>query len=146
MRAPSTAGPRVDARHEAHMNDDDFDNDMGLPEDELTGGSAMADSGDLGLGLDAEDEMDTAAPSRPSGGARARSVSAPRSAKPAASRKSAAGKSGGARKAAASKGRRKAAKTSRKAARKTARAGARKGARKGAKKAARGRKKGGRRR
>ena len=30
---------RVDARHnEAHM-DDDFDNEMGLPEDELAGGS-----------------------------------------------------------------------------------------------------------
>ena len=52
--------------------EDDFDNEMGLPEDELTG--TTSDPGDLGLGMDAEDEMDSEAPGRPSGGAGVRSA------------------------------------------------------------------------
>ena len=71
--------------------EDDFDNEMGLPEDELTG--TTSDPGDLGLGMDAEDEMDSEAPGRPSGGARAARSASPRkraAAAPAA-RKSAGG-------------------------------------------------------
>ena len=63
--------------------EDDFDNGMGLPEDELTGSTSMSDPADLGLGgMDAEDEMDSEAPGRPSGGARARSTSGSRGRKP----------------------------------------------------------------
>ena len=64
--------------------EDDFDNEMGLPEDELTGSTSMSDPGDLGLGMDAEDEMDSETPGRPSGGARARSSSGSRPGKRAA--------------------------------------------------------------
>ena len=108
--------------------EDDFDNDMGLPEDELTGGS-MADHGDLGLGgMDVEDEADSEAPGRPSGGARSMSGSRPR--KPAApapaARKSAsagAKKKMSARRPAKKKGAKKSArKASRKPARKAAKA------------------------
>ena len=50
---------------------DDFDDEMELPDDELAGDS-LSEGGDLGLGdLDVEPEMDDEAPSRPSGGARA---------------------------------------------------------------------------
>jgi len=50
---------------------DDFDDGMELPDDELAGDS-LSEGGDLGLGdLDVEPEMDDEAPSRPSGGARA---------------------------------------------------------------------------
>jgi hypothetical protein len=115
------------------MNDD-FDNEMGLPEDELGGGSASSDSGDLGLGgMDAEDEMESQ-PGRPSGGARAKpSGGRPRkrTAAPAA-RKSAKRKAAGGGK--------------KKGARKAARKGSRKAARKGSTKSARGRKKAGRHR
>src|SRR5690349_20131816 len=93
---------------------DDFDNGMGLPEDELGGGGGMTDSGDLGLGgMDTDDEMESEAPGRPSGGARARSSSASRKRASAPARKAAASrgkkKSGGARKAraAASRGAKK---------------------------------------
>jgi hypothetical protein len=69
--------------------EDDFDNGMGLPEDELTGSTSMSDPGDLGLG-GMDDDLDSEAPGRPSGGARARSSSASRQGKrPAAARKSA---------------------------------------------------------
>src|ERR1700730_10697754 len=79
--------------------EDDFDNGMGLPEDELTGSTSMSDPNDLGLGgMDAEDEMDSEAPGRPSRGARAEGAPGWRARKPAAraARKSA---SGGAKKA-----------------------------------------------
>jgi hypothetical protein len=115
--------------NEAHMNDD-FDNEMGLPEDELGGGSATSDSGDLGLGgMDAEDEMESEAPGRPSGGARAKGSSGARARKRAAApaRKTAKRKAAGGGK--------------KKGGRKTARKTARKGARKAAKSAGRGRKK-----
>jgi hypothetical protein len=133
------------------MNDDDFDNDMGLPEDELTGGSGMTESGDLGLGMEGEDDMDAAAPGRPSGGARARGSSGMRTPKPAAAapagRKSAAkAKKSGVKKKSGAKKKKGARKAARKTARKAARKSARKGARKGSMKRARGRKKGGRRR
>jgi hypothetical protein len=50
---------------------DDFDDEMDLPDDELAGDS-LSDGGDLELGdLDAEPEIDDEVPSRPSGGARA---------------------------------------------------------------------------
>jgi hypothetical protein len=132
------------------MNDD-FDNEMGLPEDELGGGST-SDTGDLGLGMDADDDMESETPGRPSGGARAKgSVRArPRKAAAPAARKSAGRKSAGgggrkksARKAAGRGGARKMGgrgKGARKGARKAA------GARKGSRKAARGRKKASRRR
>ena len=116
--------------------EDDFDNGMGLPEDELTGSTSMSDPGDLGLGgMDAEDEMGREAPGRPSGGARARSSSGSsprkRAAGAPAARKSA---SSGAKKKSAGQGGKK------KAAKKSARKASRKPARKAAKKSARGRK------
>ena len=50
---------------------DDFDNRMGLPDDELPGGSAMSDMGDSADR--AETDIDLGEPAgRPSGGARAR--------------------------------------------------------------------------
>jgi hypothetical protein len=139
---------RVDSPpNEAHM-DDDFDNDMGLPEDELAGGSG-SDQGDLGLGgMDAEDEMDSEAPGRPSGGARARSASGSmrgrkRAAAAPAARKSASRvvkrMSGGRKKGAKKKGAKKSA-GARKASRKTARKAAPKAARRGGRKRKAGRK------
>jgi hypothetical protein len=124
------------------MNDDDFDNDMGLPDDDLTGGSPETDPGDLGLGMDADDDLESAAPSRPSGGARARTTSASRPAKAAPP----AAKSAPAKSAAKKKSAKK--KAAGKAARKSSRKSAKKSARKvrKASKPARGRKKGGRRR
>ena len=97
---------------------DDFDNGMGLPDDELPVGSAAAESGEAG-GTEAEAEHGQPA-GRTSGGARARKSSSGR-------------KSGGARKAAAKSGagNRKAASKSRAGAKK--KGGARK-ASKGAKK------------
>src|SRR5947209_1033475 len=94
---------------------DDFDNGMGLPEDELTGSTSMAEPGDLGLGgMEAEDEMNSEAPGRPSGGARARSSSPAqprkRAAAAPAARKS-AGK-GAKKKSAGRGGKKKAAKKS----------------------------------
>ena len=72
--------------------DDEFDNDMGLPEDDLN--ESLGELGDLGdaeTGIEAEfDEAGELAATRSSGGARARSsVSesaprAPKAAKPAA--------------------------------------------------------------
>ena len=125
--------------------DDDFDNEMGLPEDELAGGSA-SDPGDLGLGgMDAEDEMDSEAPGRPSGGARARGSSGSRPRKRAAAapaaRKSA---SRGAKKKGAGGAKKAGGGAKKKAAKKSsgARKASRKPARKASKKAARGRKKG----
>jgi len=101
--------------------DDDFDNEMGLPEDELTGSTSMSDPADLGLGgMDAEDEMDSEAPGRPSGGARARGASASRP------RKKAKKKSSG--------------RAKKKTAKKSARKASRKPMRKAAKKASAGRK------
>jgi hypothetical protein len=115
--------------------DDDFDNEMGgLPEDELAGGSG-SDPGDLGLGgMDADDEMESEALGRPSGGARARGSSGLRprkraAAAPVAPKRAAAGarkkggakkKSGGAKKKAAKKGAKKSS-GARKASRKPAR-------------------------
>jgi len=105
---------------------DDFDNHLGLPEDELTGGSAMSDAGELGIG-GPDDEIDAEAPGRPSGGARARKssgsrkraaappvrksakkTSASRGAKKKAATKKSAKRSSGARKASSRKGSRKA--------------------------------------
>ena len=120
---------------------DDFDNHMGLPEDELTGGSAMSDAGELGIG-GMEDEIDAGAPGRPSGGARARKSSgSPKRAAVPAARKAATKKSvsRGAKKRSAKK---KSAK--KKSVKKST--GARKASRKGSKRSARGKKKGGRRR
>ena len=92
---------------------DDFDNGMGLPEDEPTGSASMSDPGDRGLGgMEVEDETDSEAPGRPSGGVRARSSSGSRPRGPAAAP----------------------------AAKKSARKPVRKPARKAGKKAARGRK------
>jgi len=122
---------------------DDFNNRMGLPDDELPGGSAMGDSGDR-----AENDMDVGSEptGRPSGGARARKSTSGH--KSSVTRKAAApAKSSSARKAASRSGAKKGAKKS--AARKGAmKAGARKkGASKGASKSARrGKKKSGRRR
>ena len=72
---------------------DDFDSGMGVPDDELAGGSAMSDLGDAGLGgADGEGEGDSEGGSAPggraSGGARARKSSgAPKAAaKPKAGR------------------------------------------------------------
>ena len=123
---------------------DDFDNGMGLPEDELTGSTSMSDPGDLGLGgMDAEDEMDSETPGRPSGGARARSSSSSRPGKRAAApaaRKSAStgAKKKSARTAAKKKSAGRGAK--KKGAKKSARAASRKPMRKAAKKATGGRK------
>ena len=118
--------------------EDDFDNGMGLPEDELTGSTSMSDPGDLGLGgMDAEDEMDSEAPGRPSGGARARSsASRPpkRAAAAPAARKSAS--KGAKKKSAKKKGAKK----------KAAKKSARKPARKAAKKAGGRKRKAGRKR
>jgi hypothetical protein len=121
--------------------EDDFENGMGLPEDELTGGS-MADHGDLGLGgMDVEDEMDSEAPGRPSGGARSLSGSRPRkSAAPApAARKSAS--SGGAKRKSA-----RPAKKAKKSAKKAARKASRKPPRKASKKKSGRKRKAGRKR
>jgi hypothetical protein len=110
------------------MNDD-FDNEMGLPEDELTGDSAMSDPGDLGLGgMDAEDEMESLSLGRPSGGARARRSSSP--ARPA-KRAAAPGARTSAKKKTAPK------KTAKKSAKKGAKKAAGKGKKKAAKKPAR---------
>jgi hypothetical protein len=94
---------------------DDFDNGMGLPDDELGGGSAMSDMGEHGAGHEGETEAPGAPAGRPSGGARARKSSARKSAaapKPSAGRKMAAGKKKGAMAKAAKKkgGARKASK------------------------------------
>jgi len=51
---------------------DDFDNGMGLPDDELTGGSAISDMGEAGGPAEPELDITAEAPGRPSGGARAR--------------------------------------------------------------------------
>src|SRR5262245_63223999 len=50
---------------------DDFDSGVGMPDDELTGGSAMTDTGDAGAG-GADDEGGGEPTGRRSGGARAR--------------------------------------------------------------------------
>src|SRR5262249_29495140 len=119
--------PRL-ARNEANMQDD-FDNGMEVPDDELAGESAASeDLGDLG-GAEGEGRAEGGAGSapagRPSGGARARKSSSARKsagarkaaksgAKKAAKKKSAAAgkggskKKGGAKKKAAKKGSRKA--------------------------------------
>jgi hypothetical protein len=66
---------------------DDFDNDMGLPDDEIAGGSE-GDISDLGAGLDTEPDLvvETLPGGRSSGAVRARSAapSAPKAAKPKA--------------------------------------------------------------
>ena len=62
---------------------DDFDNGLGIPDDELTGGSAISDLSDVaGSGPEGDLLGDLSQPAgRPSGGARARrSPSAPRAA------------------------------------------------------------------
>jgi hypothetical protein len=109
---------------------DDFDNDMGMGDDEdHTGGSAMSDTGDLGGGVAEGEAEGGEGTGRRSGGARARKSSA-------GSRKSAGGrKAKGGRKGAAKGAAKKAARKG-----KGGRKGAAKGGRKGAKK------KGGRRR
>jgi hypothetical protein len=135
---------RVTPANEGLMKDD-FDNGMGLPEDELTGSTSMSDPGDLGLGgMDAEDEMDSETPGRPSGGARARSSSSSRPGKrtvaaPAA-RKSAS--TGAKKKSASTAAKKKSAGrgAKKKGAKKSARAASRKPMRKAAKKATGGRK------
>ena len=125
---------------------DDFNNRMGLPDDELPGGSAMGDLGDSGDRAESDMDVGSEPTGRPSGGARARKSTGGH--KSSVARKAAGGgKSSGARKAASRGGAKKAAKKG--AARKGAmKAGARKkGAGKGASKSARrGKKKSGRRR
>ena len=68
---------------------DDFDNDLGLPDDEIAGGSE-GDISDLGAGLDTEPDMgvETLPGGRSSGAVRARSAapSAPKAAKPKAAK------------------------------------------------------------
>jgi hypothetical protein len=82
--------------------DDDFDNGLGMPDEELPGGSALSDTGDIG----AEHEGDAAelnkSSGRTSGGARAgKSSGAGKSgATPAAAKRG----SGGSAKRAAKKG------------------------------------------
>src|SRR5437762_6211782 len=132
-RIQQTKRPRL-IYCEAIMQDD-FDNGLGLgDDDEHIGGSAMSDTGDLGAGA-AEGETEGGGTGRRSGGGRKSS---------SGSRKSAGRKAAGGRRKTAAKGAKKAtrkaaAKGGRKAAgRKGAKA--KKGARKGAKK------KGGRRR
>ena len=74
---------------------DDFDNDMGLPDDEIAGGSE-GDISDLGAGLDTEPDLvvETLPGGRSSGAVRARSAapSAPKAAKPKAAAPKAAAK------------------------------------------------------
>ncbi|HMB80506.1 MAG TPA: hypothetical protein VKI43_10595, partial [Vicinamibacterales bacterium] len=67
---------------------DDFDNRMGLPDDELPGGSAMSDMGESAEHAETDmDHVGSAPAGRPSGGARARkSTAAP---KPSAAPKAA---------------------------------------------------------
>ena len=119
---------------------DDFDDGMELPDDELAGDS-LSDVGDLGLGaMDAEPEMDDEVPSRPSGGARAmKSSAAPaRKAAVAAPARRAPAKKAAAKKAAPKKKAAKAARKSKKAApkKKTAAKAAKKGTKKAARKKA----------
>jgi len=57
---------------------DDFDNGMGMPDEELTG-ETLSDVGDLGLELEEESGLPEHEPAgRHSGGARARAASTPR--------------------------------------------------------------------
>jgi hypothetical protein len=131
--------------------DDDFDNGMGLPEDELTGSTSMSDPGDLGLG-GMDDDLDSEAPGRPSGGARARSSSASRQGKRPAAAPAAHKSAGQATKSAssamksASSGAKKKTATrgaKKKTPKKSARAASRKPMRKAAKAPGRKRKAGG---
>ena len=58
---------------------DDFDSGMGMPDDELAGGSAMSDMGEAGHGgAEGEGEGGGEPAGRPSGGARARKSSGSR--------------------------------------------------------------------
>jgi hypothetical protein len=74
---------------------DDFDNEMGLPDEELAGDEPSGDEGEPLLGSIEEVDVITIEPAgRPSGGARAqRSSSTPARAKKAAPRRAAAKKS-----------------------------------------------------
>ena len=95
---------------------DDFDNGMELPDDELAGDS-LSDGGDLGLGdLEIEPEMDDEAPSRPSGGARAMQSAGSLARKAAPPARKAPVKKAAPKKAAPKKKSAKAAKKSKKAA------------------------------
>ena len=80
--------------------DDDFDNGMGMPDEELPGGSALSDTGDVGAGDEGDADAELSESSgRMSGGARARKPSsAGKSAAAPASAKRGSG--GGARTAA----------------------------------------------
>ena len=127
--------------------DDDFDNGMGLPEDDQAGGSAMSDPADLGLGgMEVEDELGSEAPGRPSGGARARRSSGFRPLRRAATPSAARRAKKSPRKSPKRSAKRKsAAKGPKKSARKSLRGASRKPARKGSKKASRSKKAGRRR-
>jgi hypothetical protein len=118
---------------------DDFDNGMGLPDEEI--GGSLGDINELGTGIEAEPELGgEGAGSRSSGGARARLAPGPST--PASAPKAAAAKPKAAAKKKKASGKKKAArKSARKPARKSAKARkARKApsrARKAGKKAAR---------
>jgi hypothetical protein len=109
--------------------DDDFDNGMGLPDDEIgVSIDDIADTGAGGIENDVEPGTAGAGGTRSSGGARARTVRAPKAAAPA--KKSAKPK---AVKKKAAKKAPKAAKKKAKAAKKPARKAARKSGKKAAK-------------
>src|SRR5262245_63318619 len=76
VRSHLTPTPRINqtTRRTIHQKrrimTDDFDSGVGMPDDELGGGSAMTDTGEAGAGADDEGGGEPAG--RPSGGARAR--------------------------------------------------------------------------
>jgi hypothetical protein len=109
---------------------DDFDNRMGLPDDELPGGSGMSDMGDSSERAENDMDMPGNEPSgRRSGGARTRKTTGGHKASP--SRKAAGGrKSSSARKSAGGGGARKASKSGAKKKGGGRKKGARKAARK----------------
>jgi hypothetical protein len=109
--------------------DDDFDNGMGLPDDEIgVSIDDIADTGTGGIENDVEPGMAGAGGTRSSGGARARTVRAPKAAAPA--KKSSKPKT--VKKKAPKKAAKKAAKKKAKAAKKPARKAARKSGKKAA--------------
>src|SRR5262245_44319486 len=130
LRSHLTPTPRINqtTRRTIHQTrrimTDDFDSGVGMPDDELGGGSGLTDTGDVGAGAEEESGEPTG---RPSGGARARKSGGAKTARKAAKR----GSSGGARKAAKKGG------TKKKAAKGAMKKGAAKKKAKGGKKKAR---------
>jgi hypothetical protein len=120
---------------------DDFDNGMGVPDEELAG-ETLSDVGDLGLDLEGEGELAAREPSgRHSGGARAKAVSPRKSSSVAAAAKTPARKLA----KASAKTKKGSKKTARKAAGKPAKKAAKKSdKKKPAKKAAKKSRKAGR--